>query len=126
MGIIERILKFGCESERKGHFSTEKGLLSRAKNAYKSYLKDAPNVFLQHQTYMKRLADEILAQSSDTLNAYPLQTGSRNIAPRDVMVFVVGGMTWEEMRDFGWANEKNKFNSPRYFLGSTSVINSKE
>jgi Sec1 family len=126
LGIVERLLKFGSIAERRGQFSSEKGLLSRAKEVYKSYLKDAPSVYLQHQTYMKRLADEILAGSSDVSQVYPLQTGSRNIPPKDVMVFVVGGMTWEEMRDFGWANEKNKFSSPRYFLGSTSVINSKE
>lgn len=126
MGIVEALLKFGGSSQRKGQFSTEKGLISRAKEVYKSYLKDAPSVYLQHQSYMKRLADEVLAGSSDVSQIYPLQAGSRNIPPKDVMIFVVGGMTWEEMRDFGWANEQNKWNSPRYFIGSTCVINSKE
>lgn len=99
-------------------------LLSGARMRIQTRLKGVENVYTQHSPLLLQTLDALLRNRLSTAT-HPLLDG-QGAAPRekpqDVLIFVVGGTTFEEARAVAEVNASTP--GVRVVLGGTSVLNS--
>jgi vacuolar protein sorting-associated protein 45 len=130
VGLIDLLLEY-CRDMYKPEETGagRKSVMSLIKNA--AGFGGIENVYTQHKTMVHSLAESVLKNRlKDT--AYPYMESKRRgvVAPKekisDVVVFVVGGATYEEARDVCNLNTQYKQSSGQsVLLGGTNVLNSK-
>jgi vacuolar protein sorting-associated protein 45 len=98
--------------------------LSSAKSKMKRGLVGIQNVFTQHRPLLQKIAMLIREQKLDA-QAYPFVVGQpTKLPPTEVIIFVVGGITFEEAAAVRELNAKaDGFN---YVLGGTGLIRPEE
>mmetsp|Transcript_12637 Transcript_12637/g.27322 ORF Transcript_12637/g.27322 Transcript_12637/m.27322 type:complete len:611 (-) Transcript_12637:472-2304(-) len=128
---LDAILKYGGEARRAGDLYASRSMLSKAIKVFKG-VQGVENVYTQHTPL---LTATLTAISTDKLDAqaYPYMAGNpdeamqyasafRRSPPREVIVFIVGGSTYEEAKSvYDW-NERNPH--MRVILGGSQVLNS--
>lgn len=129
---VENVLQYAGSDKRAGDLYASRSLLGKAKTMFKG-LQGVDNVYTQHTP----LLSETLSQLSlNTLpaNSYPFMAATQDEVltwqatykkspPREVIVFILGGSTYEEAKAVKEWNERNP--STRVILGGSSVLNSK-
>jgi vacuolar protein sorting-associated protein 45 len=106
-----------------------------AKTSVMSLIKNATgfggieNVYTQHKTMVHGIVESALKGKIKDAN-YPLmESRRRNFVPKerpnDVMVFVVGGATYEEARDVRNLNDQFAKSGQTCVLGGSAILNSK-
>jgi hypothetical protein len=97
-----------------------KDFFAKSKQLFTQVLKNVPNVYTQHISLITGLMQNLLKGKSfpelDNINF----GGRENI--KHAIVFVIGGITYEETRDLG--NLSKALEIPIYF-GGTCIHNSK-
>lgn len=91
-------------------------------------LKGVDNVYTQHQPLLSTTLDNILkCKLKDTEYPYAGPGLGPKDRPQDILVFIVGGATYEEARAVQMLNvqAKKEGSTARFILGGTSVINSR-
>lgn len=86
------------------------------------------NVFMQYVPEIINILTE-LSSNKLSLEKYPFYKSNinvrNNLAPQDVVVFIVGGVTYEEARiihEFNEDKTRNNINHMRVILGGTDVL----
>ncbi|MBW0507633.1 hypothetical protein O181_047348 [Austropuccinia psidii MF-1] len=141
--LVYVLLHFAGVEERQDDLFANSSFFSRGKSALKG-LKGVENVYTQHTPPLVETVEQILkARSKD--GSYPLldsQTApvgnsGQVVRPIELIVFVIGGTTYEEARSIGLLNERlatgQGFTGPgpqpqigaRVILGGTFIHNSK-
>ncbi|VDK19987.1 unnamed protein product [Anisakis simplex] len=92
-------------------------------------LKGVENIYTQHEPYLCQLIDSI-AKGRLSETAYPHVTAAHSNRIDNVIVFIIGGATYEESRAVYSANERKRTgsgggNSPAVLLLSTCMLNAK-
>jgi vacuolar protein sorting-associated protein 45 len=130
--LIDAVLRYaGASARGPGLYGTNKDTASKLMKSFMTSVQGVSNVYSQHSPV---LMDTIEAAVKGKLkgDTHPLITGSggrtssfvENLAlPQEVLIFMVGGMTYEEATK---VNEFNQANSGRIriVLGGSTVHNS--
>jgi len=124
IGLIDAMLRYGGSQVRGGDLFQNKTLLAQARSAVTKGFKGVDNVYTQHKSHLVGLLDMLLKgrmkEASYPFVAAPEPARGR---PR-VIVFVVGGTTFEEARDVMELN-KTLEGGRSIVLGGTTVHNSR-
>lgn len=119
--LIDALLKYSGAQKRNCDLLNNKDFLSKHLNKFSSAFKDVPNVFTQHTSLlsnlMKKILDKIKINEIETLNNHRLDKFNK------ILVFGLGGATYEEARDM---NNLSRNYKTDIFYGGTNMINSKQ
>ncbi|CBI19972.3 hypothetical protein AAG906_024467 [Vitis piasezkii] len=121
-GLVQFLLKQAGVDKRIGDLYGNRDLLNIARNMARG-LKGVENVYTQHQP--------LLFQTMESINKgrlrdvdYPfIGNHFQQGRPQDVVIFIVGGTTYEESRSIALQNASNS--GIRFILGGSVVLNSK-
>ena len=106
-------------------FSQPQALLSGARTRLQKGLKGVENVYTQHSPVLLSTLESLLRGRLPS-NTHPFlegQTGPQKDRPQDVILFVVGGATYEEAKVVAQINASTP--GVRVVLGGTEILNSK-
>ncbi len=96
--------------------------MSKAKSIFKQAFKDVPNVYTQHTSHLSGLVEQ-LKKGQLKEQEYPsLNPGSQPFRVGEIVLFQLGGTTYEEAKEIGVRNIQAGFNE--VLLGGTQVLNS--
>jgi len=84
-------------------------------------LSEVTNVLTQHEPLVKYIAKDLLIKGRLSENTYPFIEGTPT-KPNTVIIFVVGGITYEEALHI---NNLNKENNANIILGGTYIHSNK-
>ena len=130
--IIKEVLRYGGANLHNPELFGTKGISSFVKKLTAG-LKDIPNIFTQHKPLITQLIDNAVRGKLKE-QTYPSATGlsttpssaasasAQTPVPKDIIVFFIGGCTFEEALAVRNYNKDNAFNA-RIVLGGTSIIN---
>jgi len=110
----------GSDQRQDDLFSTD-SLLAMGRSALKG-LKGIENVYMQHAPHLSQTLENLFKGKLREAN-YPFIEGAGTNAglqrPQDVIIFVIGGTTFEEARTVALLNEVSS--NPSGAAGSTST-----
>lgn len=128
-GVPEDLTKYvscmkeygGAQVRQSDIFGTQDAVVKITKRFFKD-LKGVENVFTQHNPLLKETLDE-LVKGKLRENIFPY-LGQQQLTkrPQDIIVFIVGGATYEESLA---VHNLNKTLGVRIVLGATTIHNSK-
>lgn len=122
LDLLDGIQKYAGRKKRSCDLFHNKNLIARAKYNFKMVMKDVPNVFIQHQSYLSTVIDQVL-KSKLKENEFP---ATAPFNPREglttLIVFVVGGTSYEEAKEVAMMNRNG--GETTVLLGSNFVHNS--
>jgi len=114
-------------SQRQEELFSSSDLFSRARSGFKG-LKGVENVYTQHSPFLEKTLSS-LAKGRLREQTHPfVDPGDGSVAsalkekPQDIIVFMVGGTTYEEAKMIAGVNESMP--GVRIVLGATTVHNS--
>ncbi|CCA69277.1 probable vacuolar protein sorting protein VpsB [Serendipita indica DSM 11827] len=124
----------GADQRQDDLFSLE-NILAKSRSALKG-LKGVENVYMQHRPHLSETLENLLkGRLKET--SYPFVEGQKGVGPnlalqkpQDVIIFMVGGVTYEEARVVALLNQELAGNGTamnpgtRILLGGTSIHNS--
>ena len=138
------MLNFAGADQRQDDLFGRENFFSRGKSALKG-LKGVDNVYTQHTPHLAGTLDQLIrGRLKET--SYPFLDGhapspvEQQRTPTDVIVFIVGGSTFEEARTIAMLNQQYASSGPsasgsgtpvlggtgiRFLLGGTGVLNSR-
>jgi len=122
--VIDALLKHAGSSKRGGDLFGNKTLLSMAGQWVKSGIKGVENIYTQHKPVLAETLS-LLAQNKLKTSAFPYTdsaSSSRAGKHRLVLVYMVGGTTYEE--SLAVENFNNANSNIRVVLGGSYVHNS--
>ncbi|KAI7886716.1 Sec1-like protein [Lichtheimia hyalospora FSU 10163] len=121
--LIPAILMYAGYQQRQDDLFSNQTFLSRGKSALKG-LKGVENVYTQHTPLIGETLDMLIkARLRDTSYPYlPGQAQAVRERPQDIIVFVIGGATFEEARYIAQLNAATP--GVRIVLGGTTIHNS--
>ncbi|CAL5058468.1 unnamed protein product [Urochloa decumbens] len=121
-GLVQFLLKQAGADKRTGDLYGNRDLLNIARNMARG-LKGVENVYTQHQPLLFHTMEGIVKGRLRDAD-YPLVGNHfQHGRPQDVVIFIVGGTTYEEAKSVALYNAANP--GVRFFLGGSVVLNSK-
>ncbi|KAI9077584.1 hypothetical protein K1719_040516 [Acacia pycnantha] len=121
-GIVQFILKQAGVDKRTGDLYGSRDLLNIARNMARG-LKGVENVYTQHQPLLFQTMESIVKGRLRDVD-YPIVGNHfQQGRPQEVIIFIVGGTTYEESRCVAIQNSNNT--GIRFILCGTTVLNSK-
>ncbi|KAI9283615.1 Sec1-like protein [Umbelopsis sp. AD052] len=124
--LVPAILLYAGHGNRQGDLFSNQSFLSRGRSAFKG-LKGVENVYTQHTPHMGETIDLMLkGRLKDTTHPYVdgtavPPTGTSRDRPQDIIIFFIGGATYEEARYVAQLNASTP--GVRIVLGGTTVHN---
>jgi len=88
----------------------------------KGEVKDIDNVFTQHRPLLRNLMHQI-GKLNET--KYPFMSLTSKQQPKEVIIFIIGGITYEEALNVYQFNHDNKNPGIKVILGGNTIHNSK-
>mmetsp|Transcript_19696 Transcript_19696/g.54990 ORF Transcript_19696/g.54990 Transcript_19696/m.54990 type:complete len:585 (-) Transcript_19696:538-2292(-) len=131
LGLVLRMLAYAGSSKRVGDLYASRSIMNKAKTMIKG-LKGADNVFTQHTPLLAATLSNFLMGQLD-IQGYPFigmsqdevqfyQSSLKRSPPKEVIVFIMGGTTFEEAKAVAELNDRTP--SVHFTLGGTGVLNS--
>lgn len=129
---VQQVLRFAGKSRRRGDLYGTRSVFSYAKKMAKAF-KGIENVYTQHSPLLSETL-RLLMNGDLSTQDYPYaseveaelahwQGQYKRSPPQEVIVFIVGGTTYEESKIVHELNERAE-SSTRVTIGGTGVINS--
>ena len=120
--VVIRLLREWCSPNKRSQgldLLENQNWLSSMSSKMKRGLVGVSNIFTQHEPLLKKITTLLKEQKLDS-QAYPYVVGQppRN-PPTEVIIFVVGGITYEEA---AMVNALNKVDGFSYVLGGTGMV----
>lgn len=126
--FVEELLAVaGCDKRSSDLFGN-KTLLGKASKFFSAGLKGVENIYTQHRALVTSTLDQALKGKLKTEN-WPFASGegnnsARNTKFKNIIVFIVGGATYEEAAQIQALNEELA-GQTRILLGGSCILNSK-
>lgn len=121
ISLIKSILKYAGSSQRNpGLFEESTSTIQNIFTMFGGGLKDAENVFTQHKPLLKKIMNN-LGKLDESI--YPFYSLTSKTAPKEVIIFIVGGITYEEAYNVQLFNNDKK-NTIKVILGGNIIHNS--
>lgn len=121
-GLVQFLLKQAGVDKRTGDLYGNRDLLNIARNMARG-LKGVENVYTQHQPLLFQSMENITKGRLRDIDYPFIGNHFQQGRPQEVVVFIVGGTTYEEARIVALHNAANS--GTRFILGGTVVLNSK-
>ena len=119
--MIDEMLEYAGAAKRGGDLFGNKNMASRMFKSVKRGLKGVDNVYTQHEPLLAETLDLLIkGKLKDTSHPFTTMSNARE-KPQDVIVFIIGGATFEEAAKVA---EINASGAARVVLGSTFIHNS--
>jgi vacuolar protein sorting-associated protein 45 len=120
---LDLILQYAGEAKRASGLFSQGGLLHQFNKSLLSSVRGVENVYTQHVPALQYILESIAKNKIKESSFPPLISVSSNQAkPSEVIVFIVGGATYEEALTVSQFNNTNP--SMRVLLGGSCVHNS--
>ncbi|KAJ8100424.1 Sec1-like protein [Lipomyces tetrasporus] len=120
---LKTLLRYAGASERQEDLFKTDSIFSRAQSGFKG-LQGVENVYTQHVTLLERtLGALVKGRLRDNLYPFIEGGGSSRDKPCDIIVFFIGGVTFEESKVIAQINASTP--GLRIVVGSTAMHNSK-
>jgi hypothetical protein len=122
INLVDTISLYAGSRVRSCDLFHNKNMISRARYHITTVMKNVPNVFTQHQSYISTIIDQTLKQrlKDSEFPATSAFNPKENIV--NLIVFVVGGTTYEEGKEIGVFNRKGS--DATVLLGSNYIHSS--
>ncbi|KAL5560419.1 hypothetical protein UlMin_036630 [Ulmus minor] len=121
-GLVQFLLKQAGVDKRTGDLFGNRDLLNIARNMARG-LKGVENVYTQHQPLLFQTMESITKGRLRDLDYPFVGNHFQQGRPQEVIIFIVGGTTYEESRSVALQNATNS--GTRFILGGSVVLNSK-
>ncbi|KAF2296585.1 hypothetical protein GH714_000361 [Hevea brasiliensis] len=121
-GLVQFLLKQAGVDKRTGDLYGNRDLLNIARNMARG-LKGVENVYIQHQPLLFQTMESIIRGRMRDVDYPFVGNHFQQGRPQDVVIFIVGGTTYEESRSVALQNASNS--GIRFILGGSVVLNSK-
>ncbi|XP_070542177.1 vacuolar protein sorting-associated protein 45-like isoform X2 [Ptychodera flava] len=119
--MIRQLLEYGGTKARGSDLFGQKNPISQARKFFKG-LKGVENIYTQHTPLLQEILD-LLIKGKLKESSYPyVGTSQLRDRPQDIIVFIVGGATYEEA--FAVYNINKSVPGVRVVLGGTTIHNS--
>lgn len=124
--IIDYVIKYAGKNQRVGDLFATRDIVNKLKKNIKQVFKDVPNIFTQHEPYICTIIDALknakLKESEFACKStYKAGEKPSEIKADEIIIFFVGGVTYEEAKAVADLNKKGA----NIIIGGTNVINSK-
>ncbi|KAK6115647.1 hypothetical protein DH2020_007916 [Rehmannia glutinosa] len=120
--LVQFLLKQAGVDRRTGDLYGNRDLLNYALNMARG-LKGVENVYTQHQPLLSQTMESIVKGRLRDVDYPYVGNHFQQARPQDVIIFIVGGTTYEEARSVSLQNATNS--GIRFILGGSAVLNSK-
>jgi len=122
LALISTLIQYAGSSARGGADVLGGGFFKKITKGIKRGLKGVQNIYTEHKPYLKMIL-ELTLQNKLKEQQFPFATGNlTREPPQDIIVFIVGGITYEEALT---VHELNALNTGcRIILGGTCIHNS--
>ncbi|PSS31736.1 Vacuolar protein sorting-associated protein [Actinidia chinensis var. chinensis] len=121
-GLVQFLLKQAGVDKRTGDLYGNRDLLNIARNMARG-LKGVENVYTQHQPLLYQTMESIIKGRLRDVDYPFIGNHFQQGRPQDVIIFIVGGTTYEESRSVALQNATNS--GIRFILGGSALLNSK-
>ncbi|XP_059631647.1 vacuolar protein sorting-associated protein 45 homolog [Cornus florida] len=121
-GLVQFLLKQAGVDKRTGDLFGNRDLFNIARNVARG-LKGVENVYTQHQPLLFQTMESITKGRLRDVEYPYVGNHFQQGRPQEVVVFIVGGTTYEESRAVALQNATNS--GVRFILGGSAVLNSK-
>ncbi|KAL9359064.1 hypothetical protein Peur_047187 [Populus x canadensis] len=121
-GLVQFLLKQAGVNKRTGDLYGNRDLLNIARNMARG-LKGVENVYIQHQPLLFQTMESIIKGRLRDVDYPFVGNHFQQGRPQDVVIFIVGGTTYEESRSVALQNAS--ISGIRFILGGSTVLNSK-
>ncbi|KAF1893378.1 hypothetical protein Lal_00001847 [Lupinus albus] len=121
-GLVQFLLKQAGVDKRTGDLFGNRDLMNIARNMARG-LKGIENVYTQHQPLLFQTMENIVKGRLRDVDYPFVGNHFQQGRPQEVIIFIVGGTTYEESRSVALQNASNT--GIRFILGGSSVLNSK-
>ncbi|XP_035546922.1 vacuolar protein sorting-associated protein 45 homolog isoform X3 [Juglans regia] len=121
-GLVQFLLKQAGVDKRTGDLYGNWDLLNIARNMARG-LKGVENVYTQHQPLLFQTMESISKGRLKDVDYPFVGNHFQQGRPQEVVIFIVGGTTYEESRSVALLNASNS--GIRFILGGSVVLNSK-
>ncbi|KAA8546526.1 hypothetical protein F0562_002735 [Nyssa sinensis] len=121
-GLVQFMLKQAGVDKRTGDLYGNRDLLNIALNMARG-LKGVENVYTQHQPLLFQTMESITKGRLRDVDYPYVGNHFQQGRPQEVVIFIVGGTTYEESRSVALQNAINS--GIRFILGGSVVLNSK-
>ena len=122
ISAITKLIEF-CGKNKRVAQSLTQNIGEKAFKIYKDYFNNIPNVYEQHVPLVARLAEDALKNKLREDEFPYIDSAPIRDAPTNVVVFVIGGVSFAEAKIF--ADLNNKYEDNFFLLGGSCMINSK-
>uniref|UniRef100_V9KNW6 Vacuolar protein sorting-associated protein 45 n=1 Tax=Callorhinchus milii TaxID=7868 RepID=V9KNW6_CALMI len=120
--MVSALVEYGGKRERRSDLVTPKDAVAITKQFFKG-LKGIENVYTQHQPLLQDTLDQLIkGKLRDNLYPY-LGPSTLRDRPQDIVVFMIGGATYEEAQTVYNLNRTSP--GVRIVLGGTTIHNSR-
>ncbi|KAH8917500.1 Sec1-like protein [Atractiella rhizophila] len=119
--LVNVILSYAGADQRQDDLFANENFFSRGKSALKG-LKGVDNVYTQHTPHLAETID-LLLKGRLKETSYPFiegQTFNPTQRPQDIIIFMVGGTTYEEARHIALLNQKFQSGEATSTVGAAS------
>ncbi|KAI5983489.1 Sec1-like protein [Pisolithus albus] len=125
-GLVYVFLNIAGSDQRQDDLFSTESLLAKGKSALKG-LKGVENVYTQHNPHLSQTLENLLKGRLKE-SSYPfLESSGTNLGlqrPQDIIIFIIGGTTYEEARTVTLLNQEANSTGTQILLGGTCVHNS--
>ncbi|KAJ8648852.1 hypothetical protein MRB53_001875 [Persea americana] len=121
-GLVQFLLKQAGVDKRTGDLYGNRDLLNIARNMARG-LKGIENVYTQHQPLLFQTMENITKGRLKDVDYPFVGNHFQQGRPQEVVIFIIGGTTYEEARTVALHNATNS--GTRFILGGSVVLNSK-
>ncbi|KAL6527509.1 vacuolar protein sorting-associated protein 45 [Orobanche gracilis] len=120
-GLVQFLLKQAGVDRRTGDLYGNRDLLNYALNMARG-LKGVENVYTQHQPLLSQTMESVIKGRLRDMDYPYVGNHFQHARPQDVIIFIVGGTTYEEARSVSLQNATNS--GIRFILGGSAILNS--
>jgi vacuolar protein sorting-associated protein 45 len=118
--LVDDLVAYAGRQRRSGDlFKERRSLISQVRQNVKSELRGVQNIYTQHRPLVDDLMTQMLSGKLSESD-FPFKTSPMRGAPRNIMIFIIGGATYEEAMCVG----KRSTGGVSAVLGSTCMLKS--
>jgi len=122
LDLLDGVIRYAGRKKRSCDLFQNKNLIARAKYNFKMVMKDVPNVFIQHQSYLSTVIDQAVKLKLRESEFPATATFNPRESLTALFVFVIGGTTYEEAKEVAMINRNG--GEATVLLGSNYIHNS--
>ncbi|EGC36039.1 hypothetical protein DICPUDRAFT_32454 [Dictyostelium purpureum] len=119
--LIDVLKMYAGKNSREGDLLGTKNIFSFAKSVVKRGLQGVSNIYTQHKPLLHDILDSILKNKLSP-SYLSLSTNPPRDRPQEIIIFMVGGITYEEALTVYTFNSLN-VGVCRVILGGTTILN---